>query len=47
MKRFYKLFYTSLLITLFTLLTTIAEASVKPACFAYTYQPELPKALRK
>lgn len=47
MKRFSKLFYTSLLLTLFTLVTTIAEASVKPACVWVGYQPEVPKALRK
>ncbi len=42
-----KRIYTFLLANLFSFLLLAAAFSVKPACWGITYQPELPKALRK
>lgn len=42
-----KRIYTFLLANLFSVLLLAAAFSVRPTCAGWTYQPELPKALRK
>ena len=42
-----KRMYTILLTNLFSVLMLAAVFSVGPACAGMSYQPELPKALRK
>ena len=41
-----RLFYR-LLPAIFSLLVLVASAGVKPACFLWYHQPEVPSALRK
>ncbi|HOV79673.1 MAG TPA: cyclic lactone autoinducer peptide [Bacillota bacterium] len=42
-----KRIYTFMLTSMFSVLLLAAAFSVRPACAGWTYQPELPKSLRK
>lgn len=41
-----RIFY-GMLATLFSTLVVVAGIIIKPMCFGFFYQPELPKSLRK
>ncbi|RKO66123.1 cyclic lactone autoinducer peptide [Desulfofundulus salinus] len=42
-----KRMYFSALTALFSVLLFVATVSIKPACFTWFYQPEIPRALKK